>query len=121
MDDERVWDFERSLWTGDAQHYRELIDAESLMVIPTPPFVLQGDAAVDAVSDTPRWNSVDINDGRIVRPQEGMIVIAYRAFARKENGESYEAYCTSTYRRLSHEEWRVVQHHQSQVTALAGA
>lgn len=40
MDDNRVWDFERSLWTGNANHYRELIDEECLMVVPAPPFVL---------------------------------------------------------------------------------
>ena len=41
MDDDRVWSFEKSLWTGDADHYRELVDAECLMVLPTPPFWLQ--------------------------------------------------------------------------------
>jgi hypothetical protein len=48
-----------------------------------------------------------------MRPQEGIIVVAYRADARKEGGETYQAYCTSTYRRLAHEEWRVIQHQQT--------
>ena len=113
MEDDRVWSFEKSLWTGDADHYRQLIDEECVMVVPTPPFVLQGDAAIEAVAATPRWDEIEISDGRIVRPQEGLIVVAYRANARKEGGSGYEAHCTSTYRRLGHDEWRVIQHQQT--------
>lgn len=113
MEDDRVWSFEKSLWTGDADHYRQLIDEECVMVVPTPPFVLQGDAAIEAVAATPRWDEIEISDGRIVRPQEGLIVVAYTANARKEGGSGYEAHCTSTYRRLGHDEWRVIQHRQT--------
>jgi hypothetical protein len=48
-----------------------------------------------------------------MRPQECIIVVAYKAHARKEGGETYQAYCTSTYRRLVHNEWRVIQHQQT--------
>jgi hypothetical protein len=41
-----------------------------------------------------------------------LIVIAYRAEAAKGD-ERYVAHCTSTYRRLEHEVWRVVQHQQT--------
>lgn len=112
MEDDRVWAFEESLWTGDAQHYRESIDESALMVVPQPPFVLESAAAVEAVSQTPRWESVSFADGRIVRPQEGLIVIAYRVEAAKGD-ERYVAHCTSTYRRVEHEVWRVVQHQQT--------
>jgi hypothetical protein len=113
MDDDRVWSFEESLWTGDAEHYRELVDRECLMVVPAPPFVLQGEQAIEAVADTPRWSRVTFDDRRIVRPQEGLIVVAYSARAEREGGDPYEAHCTSTYRRLAHDEWRVVQHQQT--------
>lgn len=113
MDDDRVWAFEKSLWTGDAQHYRDLIDDECVMVLPTPPFVLRGTDAIEAVADTPRWNDVALTEGRIVRPQEGLIVVAYRAKASRGDGQDYDAHCTSTYRRLAHDEWRVVQHQQT--------
>jgi hypothetical protein len=112
MEDDRVWAFEESLWTGDAQHYRESIDESALMVVPQPPFVLESAAAVEAVSQTPRWESVSFADGRIVRPQEGLIVIAYRVEAAKGD-ERYVAHCTSTYRRVEHEVWHVVQHQQT--------
>jgi NAD(P)H-flavin reductase len=50
MDDERVWSFEKGLWTGDANHYQELIDDECLMVLPEPPgrdlLMIAGDTGV---------------------------------------------------------------------------
>jgi hypothetical protein len=112
VDDSRVWTFEESLWTADAEHYRESIDDECLMVLPHPPYVLSGGQAIDAVTDTPRWDSVTLSERQVARPQEGLIVVAYRAEASKGD-EHYAAYCTSTYRRLAHEEWRVVQHQQT--------
>jgi ketosteroid isomerase-like protein len=47
------------------------------------------------------------------RPEEGLIVLAYKAEAKKEGGEAYTAHCTSVLRRLAHDEWRVVQHQQT--------
>ncbi|MGJ3625848.1 hypothetical protein AB5I41_00590 [Sphingomonas sp. MMS24-JH45] len=84
MDDDRVWAFEESLWTGDAAHYRELIDERCVMVVPQPPFVLESDAAVAAVSDTPRWSKVTFSDTHVARPQEGLIVVGYKAEAERE-------------------------------------
>lgn len=113
MDDDRVWTFEESLWTADAEHYRESIDDECLMVLPAPPFVMSGQQAVQAVSETPRWSKVELSERQVKRPQEGLIVIAYKAHAERDGIPPYEAHCTSTYRRLSHENWKVVQHQQT--------
>ena len=118
MDDERIWAFEESLWTADAQHYRESIDAECLMVLPAPPYVMSGEQSIQAVSQTPRWSKVILSDRQVARPQEGLIVIAYKARAEREGSAPYEAHCTSTYRRLGHEEWRVVQHQQTPPLAI---
>ena len=113
MDDGRIWSFEESLWTGDAAHYRELIADECLMVVPTPPFVLSGQQAVDAVSHTPRWEDVTLSERKVSRPHEGLIVIAYKAEATKEGADPYVAHCTSTLMRIEHEVWRVIQHQQT--------
>ncbi len=113
MDDDRVWSFEESLWTGDADHYRECVDDECVMVVPTPPYVLTGPQAVAAVADTPRWQRVAFSDRQIMRPQEGLIVIGYTAHAERDDAQAYVAHCTSTYRRLEHERWSVVQHQQT--------
>ena len=113
MDDARVWAFEDSLWKADARHYRESIDEACLMVIPQPPYVVAGTQAVAAVADTPRWTEVMFSDQHISRPQEGIIVIAYSVDASRPDDQPYQAHCTSTYRRLAHDEWRVIQHQQT--------
>jgi hypothetical protein len=112
MEDDRIWSFEESLWTADAAHYQHSIDDECLMVLPHPPYVFTGQQSIDAVKATPRWSRVELTERQVARPQEGLIVIAYHASAEKE-GAAYAAYCTSTYRRIAHEEWRVVQHQQT--------
>jgi hypothetical protein len=116
MDDTRVWKFEEGLWTGSAEHYRELIDSQCVMVLPEPPYVMTGQKAIDSVSDTPRWSDVQLSEKQVARPQEGMIVVAYKAEAHKDD-KHYKAHCTSTYRRLEHEVWRVVQHQQTPALA----
>ncbi len=113
MDDTRVWAFEESLWLGDAQHDRDLVDDDCLMVLPEPPFVHAGRQAVEAVAATPRWSRVELSARQVSRPQEGLIVIAYHAHAERDGITPYAAHCTSTYRRLAHDEWRVVQHQQT--------
>ena len=118
MDDQRVWAFEESLWTASAEHYQESIDGECLMVLPEPPYVMSGQEAIEAVKATPRWSSVELSERRVSRPEEGLIVVAYRARAARDGAAPYEAHCTSTYRRLGHEEWRVVQHQQTPPAAL---
>jgi len=113
MDDERIWSSEESLWSGGAERYRALVDEECLMVLPKLPFVMRGEQAIAALSNTPRWSRVVLSERAVSRPQEGLIVIAYKAHAESEGKPPYEAHCTSTYRRLGHEEWRVVQHQQT--------
>lgn len=118
MEDDRVWAFEESLWTADPEHYRESIDDQCLMVLPAAPFVMTGQDAIAAVSATPRWTSVTLEDRRIARPEEGLIVVAYHAKASRD-AEAYAAWCTSTYRRRGHDDWLVVQHQQTPPLGLS--
>ncbi len=113
MEDERIWELERSLWTGDADHYHDLIDTDALFVVPAPPYVMAGQQAADAMASTPRWSDVTFSEQHVVRPQEGLIVIAYEARAQGDGKVPYQASCTTTLRRLSHDVWRVVQHQQT--------
>ncbi|GAA0657670.1 hypothetical protein GCM10009102_02280 [Sphingomonas insulae] len=118
MEDNRIWAFEESLWTGNADHYRELIDDACVMVLPEEPFVLSSTQAIEAVADTPRWSTVTFSEQQVMRPQEGLITIAYRAEAEREGRSGYVAYCTTTMRRLEHDVWRVVQHQQTPPLAI---
>lgn len=116
MDDARLWGSEKSLWTADHEGYQAVISDEVLMVLPGHQGVLSGQAAVEAVSATPHWTEVTFTDQNASRPQEGLIVIGYTVEATKDQ-ERYAALCTTTYLRLSHEEWRVIQHQQSILNA----
>lgn len=120
MDDERIWGFEESLWLGDAENYRKLIDPECVMVLPSEPHVLTAEAAVAAVAATPRWAEVAFTERKVQRPEEGLIVIAYRAEASRDGGEAYAAWCTTTLRRRGYEDWLVVQHAQLPRLASVG-
>jgi hypothetical protein len=120
MDDERIWAFEERLWRGDADVYRASLDDQCLMVLPAPPFVMSGAQAIEAVASTPRWARVSFSQQQVARPQEGLIVIAYHARAEREGDVPYKAHCSSVYRRLGHEEWRVVQHQQTPPRATSG-
>lgn len=120
MDDDRIREFETALWVGGEGVYRRAIDPDCLMVVPAAPFVMNAGEAIEAVANTPRWESVEFDDLRIGRPQEGLIVIAYGVRASR-GAQAYSAYCTSTYRRIAHEEWRVVQHQQTIAPTAASA
>ena len=111
MEDDRVWAFEESLWTASPDHYARSIDAACLMALPAPPHVFSGEESIRAVQATPRWSEVELSQRRVSRPEEGLIVIAYHARASRGE-EAYEAHCTSVYRRLAHDVWKVVPHSQ---------
>jgi hypothetical protein len=111
MEDSRIWEMEGQLWHGGAEVYETLIDTDVVMALPAEPFVYSREAAIKAVTNTPRWDSVDFAEQQVVRPQEGLIAIAYRAEASRGE-ERYVAYCTTTMRRIEHDVWRVVQHSQ---------
>ena len=112
MDDDRIIEFERSLWIGECDVYRRCVSPHSLMVLPEEPFIMRGEHAIAAVEGTPRWDNVEISDLEVERVREGLIIIAYRADATR-GAEQYEAYCTSTYCTLGDHDWRVIQHQQT--------
>ena len=113
MNDERLWNFEKSLWTGGPEVYDEKVAEDCVMALPAQPYVFDRAAAVAAVKDTPRWDSVEFSSRRVERHQEGLIAIAYRARATRGGEDPYEALCTSTLLRLGHEHWVVIQHQQT--------
>ena len=111
MEDASIWEMEAKLWCGGAEVYETPIDDNVVMALPQDPFVYSRDAAIAAVMNTPGWEDIEFSGQQVVRPQEGLIAIAYRAEARCGK-ERYVAYCTSTMRRVEHDVWRVVQHSQ---------
>ncbi len=115
MNDQRIWDFERSLWTASKDEYRHKIASDAILVVPEKPFILAGRDAADAMAQTPRWDSVEFSETKVARPDGpngGLIVAAYKAEATRGEHQ-YTAYCTSTLLREGEEDWVVVQHQQT--------
>lgn len=117
MEDARIWDYERQLWLGGGDVYRQRVADNCVMALPSEPFLFDGEGATAAVEDTPRWKEVEFLDQVVERPHEGLIVIGYRVRASQAEDDSddagYHALCTSTLMQLAHEEWVVVQHQQT--------
>lgn len=113
MEDARIWEFEESLWIGDAENYRAKISDEVVMALPQPPYSFDSAAAIEAVSSTPRWERAEFSHTRVHRPQYGLIVIAYHVEASREGSESYNAHCTTTMHLEGEHDWKVVQHQQT--------
>lgn len=103
------------MWTGNVDHFLESVDEHCLMVVPALPYILTNSDISLTVKQGPRWDEVAVTERRITRPQDGLIVIAYKATARHQGSHPYSAYCTSTYHRPTGDGWRMVQHQQTPV------
>jgi len=112
MEDQRIEAFERDLWVGNGDIYRNALSEDYLLVVPREPFVVSGEEAKSLLEQTPKWDDVRFSDMHISRPEEGLIVIAYRADAHRDP-QTYTAYCTTTMRRRGHEDWEILQHQQT--------
>jgi Domain of unknown function (DUF4440) len=116
MEDHRAWALEECLWAGDPGRYRGLIDPACLMVVPVYPWIMTTKDALQSMLHAPRWTRISFSSGHVSRPAKGLIVLAYLAYALREEGKDYKdyiAHCTSTWRRHRHEDWRLVQHQQT--------
>ncbi len=67
MDDARIWEMEAELWHGGAEVYERLIDHDVVMALPEDPFVYSREAAIKAVTNTPRWEQVDFSSQQVIR------------------------------------------------------
>lgn len=114
MNDDRIWNFEKSLWTASDEVYESRIADDCVMVVPTDEGLLKGKEAIESVTGTPRWDTVSFTDTLVARPQEGLIVVGYEVDAKRSDVQ-FKARCTSTYRRIAHENWEVVQHQQTRL------
>lgn len=112
MHNDELWELERRFWLGGVETYETHMDPQCLMAFPAPAGLLAGPAIVEALRQAPRWAQVELSDQRLARPAPDMAVLAYRARGSRGDGDVYQAYCTSTYRRAGGT-WRLAQHQQT--------
>jgi hypothetical protein len=113
MTNDEAWRLEAGFWTGDIQHYAEALDASAVMAFPAPVGVLAGRAIIDSLKGAPRWLAIDMTECVVGHPGADLMVLGYRAEGRRE-GQTYRAYCTSTYRRDG-DAWKLAQHQQTPI------
>lgn len=109
--DDNLWVAERRLWTEGAESYDELVAADCLMVFPGTGMLGRGGAMAAQRGQSP-WTTVDMADMTVARFGKDVAVLAYRASATRENGETFSCHCTSTYRGAD-AGWHLIQHQQT--------
>lgn len=111
MTNEDFWPLEEGLWTGEAARLAAALDPACLMVFPGIG-VLDAAAALAGLKGAPRWRTVAMTGRRLVRPADGLVALAYRARGQRAGAAPYEAWCSSTYRRVG-DRWLLVLHQQT--------
>jgi hypothetical protein len=104
---------ERRLWTDGVEAYEELMAEDCTMVF-GPMGIMQRGDVIESLGQAPRWSEVTISKGSEKVHGQATAVLAYHARAKKEDGDSYEAVCTSTYIQEGGH-WRIAQHQQTSV------
>ena len=112
MDDEAVWSLEERFWKGDEDFYSATLAPECIMAFPAPAGIMTGAQIVESLKGAPRWSSISMEERRTARPAAGLVIIAYRAEAKRAGADPYCACCTSTYGRTT-DGWRLLQHQQT--------
>ena len=77
--------------------YGELMTDDGLMVLVNG-YVLDRDAVVASLNDSPAWDSYEISEPRLVPLGEDAAVLVYRARAQRGSDAPFEAIMSSIYR-----------------------
>jgi ketosteroid isomerase-like protein len=107
---------EEAFWhaAADLAFYREHMDADALMVFPAPFGVLNAGQVLEAVAQNTPWTRVEMRETKVTTAGD-TAVVAYRAYAEKEDGSSYSTYAGSVYVRRD-DAWKLVFHQQTPIT-----
>ncbi|RGE21037.1 nuclear transport factor 2 family protein [Leucobacter sp. wl10] len=120
---DELTEIERSLWSNDAAIYATTFLPEAVLVFENVGRIGRDDAVAaihGEVAAGRHWTQVDSADVTLIRPDEGVAVLSYRARARWNNEPAPSEYiCTTVY---AHRDarWRVVAHQQTSAPARRG-
>jgi hypothetical protein len=116
-DDLSLWHMEEAFWLQGIEAYRRAMRDDAVMVFPDPTGVLMGNEVFAALAAAPRWAEVSISERRILRAGPGVVLLVYRALAKREQAE-YRALCSSSYA-SNDGVWKLVHHQQTPVESAA--
>jgi hypothetical protein len=119
MDRDELQDLERRGWqalatSGDAAvaFYGEALDADAVMLLPGGLRLTGREAIVEAMQHSP-WTGFELDDVTVLELGADVGLVAYRATARRPEGE-YHALFSSVWVRRA-EAWRLAFHQQTPV------
>ncbi len=111
-------ELERSAWralgsSGDAavRFFTEVLADDVLMLLPGGLVIDDRTQALDAMTDAP-WSWFELSDERVFEVNDACAVVAYRASARRDDRDEYNAVFNSTYVRVG-SSWRLALHQQT--------
>lgn len=107
----------KALSGGDARtFYDAMLTAGAVMLLPVG--VMDRDTAINAMASAPPWREYAIADAQAVEvgTGTGAAALIYRATARREGAQQYEAYISSVYVREA-DSWPLALHQQSPLAA----
>jgi hypothetical protein len=114
---EELLDLERAGWRAlssrdgeAASFYGRILDEHCLMLLPGGIVIESRDEAVSSMQGQ-SWESFELDQARILELADDVVVLAYRASARRGASE-YRAWVNSTYVRRGRE-WRLALHQQT--------
>ena len=94
-----------------AAFYEDLMADDGLMVFPWG-MVLDKAQTLDALRREPPWSEFELADVRVLQATADSALVTYRANARREGQEPYQALMTTTYARRDGR-WLLVLHQQT--------
>jgi hypothetical protein len=108
---------EEGFWTAsDRVHYFGAhMAGDAVMVFPEPTGILDEAAIIETLESGSAWAEVRIADVDFVHLRDSGAILAYKAQARKDSGDSYSAYAASVYVLQDDGAWRLAFHQQTPI------
>lgn len=104
--------YERDLSRGDGDVYRRLLTDDAVVIVPG--MTLDKEQTAEAIDESPGWDTVDMTDVQLLRPNGETAVLTYRFSGRRGEQFTYEAQLSSVYVRGG-DGWRLLLHQQTPV------
>lgn len=103
-----LWKLEEGWWLRGAAEAVRHMAPNCIMVFPER--ILQGQEIIDGLAQTARWDGVTMTDRRVAESDD-VVVLAYRAEARRAGAAPRRVLCCSSWVRLGG--WRLIAHQQT--------
>lgn len=107
-----ILSIERELAEGDDETYRKYLTDDALVVVPGAS--MSKDETLDAMSESPGWGAVSLDDPDFFDLADGVVLLSY-SFHGERGGSSYDATLSSVYVEAG-DGWRLAFHQQTPTT-----